>query len=128
MLAPQWTGQFVPIAEKPAERKPRIVKWRKQLQETSDTHVPFYKSPHVEITLNSLAEGETIEWETHDTDQIVMVVEGKLDVQLRDKDPAVVRVYTLNGGESIEIKAGTNHRLNQRYSGATKFVSVYPEV
>jgi len=123
--------QFLPAAATIVRRvgdKSRVVQWLKTLRATRKAHVPFYKSAHVEVTLNSLAQGEDIEWETHETDQIVMVIAGNLDVELRDLKSNTVTVYTLSDGESIEISAGTEHRLNQKYDGNTKFISIYPEV
>jgi len=130
-MSSNWMQQFLPAAATMVRRvgdKSRVVQWLKTLRETRKAHVPFYKSPHVKITLNSLAQGEKIDWEEHETDQIVMIIAGKLDVELRDVKSNTVTVYTLFEGESIEISAGTEHKLNQKYAGNTKFISVYPEV
>lgn len=130
-MSSAWMKEHLPTAATIVRRmgeKSRIIQWLKTLRSTKKAHVPFYKSSHVEITLNSLAQGEDIDWEKHDTDQIVMIIAGKLDVEIRDLKSNTVTIYTLSEGESFEIAAGTEHRLNQKYTESAKFVSIYPQV
>jgi len=64
-------------------------------------------------------DGEFI-WHSHDdTDELFLVLEGKLDMDFRD------RTVTLNPGELIVVPKGTEHRPAARH-GEVKLLLIDP--
>jgi mannose-6-phosphate isomerase-like protein (cupin superfamily) len=64
-------------------------------------------------------EGEFV-WHQHDdTDELFLVMEGVLDIELRD------RTLTLNPGELFVVPRGTEHRPNAR-GGEVKLLLIDP--
>ena len=64
-------------------------------------------------------EGEFI-WHSHDdTDELFLVIEGELDIELRD------RTVQLQAGELFVVPRGTEHRPISR-SGETKLLLLDP--
>jgi mannose-6-phosphate isomerase-like protein (cupin superfamily) len=60
------------------------------------------------------------DWHKHEeTDDFFLVIEGKLDIELRD------RLVTLNAGELFVVPAGVEHRPVARY-GEVKILLIEP--
>jgi mannose-6-phosphate isomerase-like protein (cupin superfamily) len=104
------------------------VNWLYELAKASTPHIPFYKGKGAEITVNSLKPDETIEWETHDEDQIIMVVSNVLGVGIESETTKKWQTVELKNGESVVIPAGWRHRLVNQRQLDVKFISIYVDV
>ena len=65
------------------------------------------------------AKGEFV-WHSHeDTDNFFLVLDGKLDIELRD------RTVTLEAGDAFTVSRGVEHRPVARY-GEVRLISIEP--
>ena len=85
----------------------------------------LYMDERMQLAISRLQPGESVAWETHDTqDQFIRVERGVMTVDLKS-EREVTRQLMADGLDTIIIPSGTRHRLSNQTGSLVSFYTVY---
>jgi mannose-6-phosphate isomerase-like protein (cupin superfamily) len=83
----------------------------------------LYMDERMQLAISRLQPGESVAWETHDTqDQFIRVERGVMTVDLQG---TITRQLMADGLDTIIIPSGTRHRLSNQTGSLVSFYTVY---